>query len=91
VDIKQYRRLRRKMLIPLLTGKFQMQTSKKFNILRNTPGKQNWQPSYHEHVIRDEQEYFRIRQYIINNPAKWEDDTFNDSNGGICNDDGFQW
>jgi putative transposase len=80
IDIKQYRRLRRKMLIPLLTGKFQMLTSKQINILRNTSGRKTWQPNYHDHVIRDEQEYYRIQQYIINNPAKWDDDTFNDNN-----------
>ena len=76
-DIKQHRRLRRKMLIPIIAGKFQQQTSKQINILRNTPGQKTWQPNYHDHVIRDEQEYLRIKQYIINNPAKWNDDTFN--------------
>jgi putative transposase len=82
-DIKQYRRLRRKMLIPILTGKFQMQTSKQINLLRNTAGRKTWQPNYHDHVIRDQDEYHRIKQYIINNPAKWHDDTFNDDNDGI--------
>jgi putative transposase len=77
IDIKQYRRLRRKMLIPMIAGKFQQQTSKQINILRNTPGAKTWQPNYYDHVIRDEQEYERIRQYIINNPAKWEHDTLN--------------
>jgi len=33
-----------------------------------------WQRNYWEHIVRDEQELFRIRQYIINNPAKWEMD-----------------
>ena len=77
-DTKQYRRLRRKMLIPILLGKFQMQTSKQINILRNSAGQKTWQPNYHDHVIRDDAEYNRIQQYIINNPSKWGDDTFND-------------
>jgi len=88
IDIKQYRRLRRKMLIPLLEGKFKTLTSKQINILRETPGRQTWQYDYYDHVIRDNHEYDRIQQYIINNPAKWQDDTFNDANGGRCNDDG---
>jgi len=88
IDIKQYRRLRRKMLIPLLEGKFKTLTSKQINILRKTPGRQTWQFDYYDHVIRDNHEYNRIQQYIINNPAKWQDDTFNDANGGRCNDDG---
>ncbi len=35
-----------------------------------------WQRNYHEHIIRDEQSYQRISDYIINNPAKWNDDKF---------------
>jgi len=33
-----------------------------------------WQRNYWEHIIRDEQSYQRISEYIINNPAKWDDD-----------------
>ncbi len=35
-----------------------------------------WQPRYHDHVIRDD-EYERIRLYILNNPLTWENDIFN--------------
>jgi putative transposase len=35
-----------------------------------------WQRNYYEHIIRDEQSYQRIAEYIINNPAKWADDKF---------------
>ena len=87
-EIKQYRLLRRKMLIPLLEGKFKTLTSKQINLLRNTEGRKTWQPDYYDHVIRDDAEYHRIKQYIINNPAKWHDDTFNNENDGRCNDDG---
>ena len=31
-----------------------------------------WQPRCHDHIIRDENELARIRQYIRNNPANWE-------------------
>ncbi len=34
-----------------------------------------FQPNYHDHIIRDEMEYFRIKNYIIQNPSKWEDDS----------------
>jgi REP element-mobilizing transposase RayT len=30
-----------------------------------------WQRSFHDHVLRDEQSLFQIRQYIQNNPADW--------------------
>jgi REP element-mobilizing transposase RayT len=35
-----------------------------------------WQRNYYEHIIRNEQSYQNISNYIINNPAKWQDDKF---------------
>ncbi|MBE7441551.1 MAG: hypothetical protein HS119_03765 [Flavobacteriales bacterium] len=35
-----------------------------------------WQRNYYEHIIRNEQSYQTIAEYIINNPAKWADDKF---------------
>ncbi len=35
-----------------------------------------WQRSYHDHIIRSEDEYRRIRQYIDENPAKWREDRY---------------
>lgn len=36
-----------------------------------------WQPRFHDRIIRSEDELNRIRQYIINNPLKWELDKNN--------------
>lgn len=36
-----------------------------------------WQRNYYEHVIRNEIELNTIREYIINNPVKWEFDKMN--------------
>lgn len=55
-----------------------MQTSKQITVLRNTAGQKTWQPNYHDHVIRDNAEYQRIKQYLVSNPTKWNDDTYND-------------
>ena len=79
-QIKQYRKLRRKMLIPKIIGKFEMQTSKKINIINNTIGNKTWQKDYNDHVIRNNIEYQRIEDYIKNNPSNWDDDTFNKKN-----------
>jgi putative transposase len=40
------------------------------------PGKL-WQRNYYEHIIRNDRELNAIRQYIIDNPAKWEQDRDN--------------
>ena len=34
-----------------------------------------WQRNYWEHVVRNEPELDRIREYIQNNPGQWESDT----------------
>lgn len=33
-----------------------------------------WQRNYYENIIRSEKDYQRITNYIINNPAKWDED-----------------
>jgi putative transposase len=38
------------------------------------------QHNYYEHIIRDKDELNRIREYIIQNPAKWKDDEYNLNN-----------
>ena len=35
-----------------------------------------WQRNYWEHIVRDESELTRIREYIRNNPARWELDKY---------------
>jgi REP element-mobilizing transposase RayT len=35
-----------------------------------------WQSRFHDHIIRDKYEFYRIRNYIINNPANWKQDGF---------------
>ncbi|MBP6447981.1 MAG: hypothetical protein KA341_14345 [Saprospiraceae bacterium] len=35
-----------------------------------------WQRNYYEHIIRNEQSYQTISNYILNNPAKWQEDKF---------------
>jgi REP element-mobilizing transposase RayT len=35
-----------------------------------------WQRNYWEHIIRNEQSYKTISEYIINNPEKWVNDKF---------------
>lgn len=37
--------------------------------------KKLWQRNYWEHIIRDENDYHRIAQYIMDNPKNWDNDT----------------
>lgn len=48
----------------------------KSNSARKTIGSHLWQRSYHEHVIRNEQDYLEIWNYIDGNPARWAEDRY---------------
>ena len=39
-----------------------------------------WQARYYEHIIRRNNSLQKIREYIFNNPIKWEDDKNNSVN-----------
>ena len=36
-----------------------------------------WQRSFHDHVIRNEKDLFRVQEYIMNNPLQWAIDEEN--------------
>jgi putative transposase len=55
---------------------FKAATTKQVNILRETPGVPFWQRNYWEHVIRDEADLARLRDYIVGNPGKWAEDMY---------------
>jgi putative transposase len=58
---------------------YKYQTTKRINQIRGTPGAPVWQRNYWDHIIRDDDDLFRIREYIHNNPVQWETDV---ENGG---------
>jgi len=35
-----------------------------------------WQSNYHDHIIRNDKEYWRMKNCIKNNPLNWQDDEF---------------
>ena len=35
-----------------------------------------WQRSFHDHIIRSDDDYLKIWQYIDTNPEKWQNDCF---------------
>lgn len=71
------RKARRQMLLPKIVGRFKMNSAKRVNEWRKTPGLPLWHRNYYEHIIRDEDSLNKIREYIIQNPARWEYDMEN--------------
>ncbi|MCL2841998.1 MAG: transposase [Oscillospiraceae bacterium] len=58
-----------KVTIPQIVQSLKSMITKRF-------GFSIWQRSYHDHIIRNEEEYKRISQYIDENPLRWTEDCY---------------
>ena len=63
--------------LPEIVRQFKTFSARRINELRGTPGTPVWQRNYYEHIIRNESSLNRIRQYIAENPARWDADQEN--------------
>ena len=63
--------------IPTIIRSYKSAVTYRVNLIRNSGPAQVWQLNYYDHVVRDEAELNRIRQYISNNPLQWEMDREN--------------
>ncbi|MBM3155975.1 MAG: transposase [Chloroflexi bacterium] len=63
--------------LPTIIRSFKSAVTNRINALRGTPGAPFWQRNYYEHVIRNETDFNDIRQYILDNPIKWDMDEEN--------------
>ena len=73
---------------------FKSAVTKHINAMRSTPGMSVWQRNYYEHVIRNETDYYRIAEYIVDNPRCWQEDSLHPANPTVrktnaINDTGF--
>jgi REP element-mobilizing transposase RayT len=66
-----------------IIGQYKSLVTKQINRARGTPGTPVWQRNYYEHIIRNGDELDRIRQYIANNPARWQHDRENPAAGVV--------
>jgi REP element-mobilizing transposase RayT len=74
--------VRRAPTLSAIVGSFKSASSKEINEIRKRPDVPLWQRNYYEHVVRDEDDLNRIRQYIYDNPANWAMDVENPNNRG---------
>jgi REP element-mobilizing transposase RayT len=58
--------------IGAIIGQFKSKSTKRIIEISNDPGITIWQPRFYDHIIRNEESLNRIRQYIIDNPMRWE-------------------
>jgi putative transposase len=69
--------LQGKTSLSQIMGYFKYQTTKLINELRGTPGIKVWQRSFYEHIIRVDESFNRISDYIATNPLRWDLDREN--------------
>jgi REP element-mobilizing transposase RayT len=67
--------------LPELIRAFKTFSARRINEARHTPGISIWQRNYYEHVTRNERSLNAIREYIVNNPQRWAEDSENPTNG----------
>ena len=57
-----------------LVGAFKTVSTEDINQLRGTPTRTLWQRDFYDHIIRNEDELNKIREYIRTNPLQWASD-----------------
>ena len=62
--------------LPEIVRQLKTFSAKRINILRKTTGKPVWQRNYYEHIIRNDQSFQKIGEYILSNPIQWENDRY---------------
>lgn len=51
-------------------------TTKRANKTDNLSGRKIWQPRFHDHIIRCQDDYEKIWNYVEHNIAKWKTDKY---------------
>ena len=55
---------------------FKSLTTRRWNQWNGTQGRPLWQTSYHDHIIRDDNDFLNHWSYLNNNPARWAEDEY---------------
>ncbi|MAU10378.1 MAG: transposase [Anaerolineaceae bacterium] len=62
--------------LPSIIRTYKAAVTREINRVCNTSSSKIWQRNYYEHVIRDERDLNRIREYIQTNPSRWAQDEY---------------
>jgi putative transposase len=66
-----------KNIVSSIIGSYKFAIIKHCNRLNLTDGVVfGWQTRFHDHIIRTDEEYQRINDYVETNPVNWENDSF---------------
>ena len=63
-----------KQSIPTIVRSFKSAATRTINQYRNSPGQSVWQSRFYDHIVRNDDEFSRIREYVLYNPQNWKKD-----------------
>jgi putative transposase len=63
--------------IPTIIRAYKSATTNRINKFRENAGAPVWQRNYYEHIVREDDDLARIREYVRYNPAGWVKDDEN--------------
>ncbi|NJL62684.1 MAG: transposase [Methylacidiphilales bacterium] len=73
-NIPDDREIQTRATLGKIVGYYKYKTTKLINEIDDALGSRVWQRNYYDRIIRNEQELFATRKYIINNPINWSKD-----------------
>ena len=56
-----------------VVGAYKSISTKRINREQGTPGEKIWQAPYYEHIVRGEDDFLAIWEYIERNPIRWQE------------------
>lgn len=59
-----------------IVRQFKTFSARRVNNLRKSTGDPVWQRNYYEHIIRNNESFQKIGDYILTNPIQWENDRY---------------
>jgi putative transposase len=77
IDAAEIPRGPKRRSVGAIIGSYKSAVSKGIHKIGGAPGPVIWQRNYYEHIIRNDVSLNRIRQYILDNPARWAYDRYN--------------
>jgi putative transposase len=75
--LREMSRQRKPRSLSSFIGGFKSSVTKRIKPMCEQPNPIIWQRNYYEKIVRDEQQLNNIREYIVNNPQKWDEDPEN--------------
>lgn len=62
--------------LSVIVRSFKSAVTRKVNQTSHTRGRGFWQRSFHDHILRDDQDLDEHRKYILENPIRWKMDEY---------------